>query len=136
MNNDEIIEQGPHHPTLIVDSYVQFTIWARTRIKCRVRPLEKLVVPCHASSSSSAFALAWRNYSPRSITPPMFYEHFCVPLWLGANWGYWPIVSPYSTREEKSITSYSCFSLLATGIGTRYKEPRFYISFEGREQSK
>jgi hypothetical protein len=37
--------------------------------------------------------------------------------------------------------SYSCFSLgwgllLATGIGTGYKEPRFYISFEGREQSE
>jgi hypothetical protein len=25
-----------------------------------------------SSSSSSAFALAWRNYSPRSITPPRF----------------------------------------------------------------
>jgi hypothetical protein len=37
------------------------------------------------SSSSSAFALAWR-----SITPPKFYERFCVPLWLAANWGYWP----------------------------------------------
>jgi hypothetical protein len=64
---------------------------------------------------SSAFALAWRNYSPRSITPPRFYERFCVRL--GANWGYWP---SDSTREE-SITSYSCFSLglrllLATGI--------------------
>jgi hypothetical protein len=45
------------------------------------------------TSSSSAFALAWRNYSPRSITPPRFYERVCVPLpWLrlGANWGYWP----------------------------------------------
>jgi hypothetical protein len=42
------------------------------------------------SSSSSAFALAWRNYSPRSITPPWFYERFCVPLRLGINWGYWP----------------------------------------------
>jgi hypothetical protein len=45
--------------------------------------------------SSSAFALAWRNYSPRkeypkSITPPRFYKRFCVPLRLGANWGYWP----------------------------------------------
>jgi hypothetical protein len=39
------------------------------------------------SSSSSVFALAWRNYSPRSITPPSLYERFCVPLWLGANWG-------------------------------------------------
>jgi hypothetical protein len=26
----------------------------------------------------------------RSITPPRFYERFCVPLRLGANWGYWP----------------------------------------------
>jgi hypothetical protein len=43
-----------------------------------------------ASSSSSAFALAWRNYSPRSITPPRFYERFCMPLRLGANQGYWP----------------------------------------------
>jgi hypothetical protein len=34
--------------------------------------------------------LAWRNYSQRSITPPKFYERFCVPLRLGANWGYWP----------------------------------------------
>jgi hypothetical protein len=25
-----------------------------------------------------------------SITPPRFYEHFCMPLRLGANWGYWP----------------------------------------------
>jgi hypothetical protein len=25
-----------------------------------------------------------------SITPPWFYERFCVPLRLGANWGYWP----------------------------------------------
>jgi hypothetical protein len=25
-----------------------------------------------------------------SITPPRFYERFCVPLRLGANWGYWP----------------------------------------------
>jgi hypothetical protein len=24
------------------------------------------------------------------ITPPRFYERFCVPLRLGANWGYWP----------------------------------------------
>jgi hypothetical protein len=40
--------------------------------------------------SSSAFVLAWRNYSPRSITPPRFYEHFCVPQRLGTNWGYWP----------------------------------------------
>jgi hypothetical protein len=32
----------------------------------------------NGSSSSSAFALAWRNYSPsgRSITPPRFYERF------------------------------------------------------------
>jgi hypothetical protein len=36
------------------------------------------------------FALAWKNYSPRSITPPRFYERFCVPLRLGANWGYRP----------------------------------------------
>jgi hypothetical protein len=43
-----------------------------------------------SSSSSSASALAWRNYSPRRITPPRFYERFCVPLRLGANWGYWP----------------------------------------------
>jgi hypothetical protein len=42
------------------------------------------------ASSSSAFALAWRNHSPRSITPPRFYELLCVPLRLGANWGYWP----------------------------------------------
>jgi hypothetical protein len=53
---------------------------------------------------------------------------FCVPLWFGANWGYWP-----SDSDEESITRYSCFSLgwgllLATGIGTRYKEHRFYIS--------
>jgi hypothetical protein len=59
--------------------------------------------------TSSAFALAWRNYSPRSITP-RFCERFCVPLRLGANWGYWPSDSD-STREEESITSYSCFSL-------------------------
>jgi hypothetical protein len=45
------------------------------------------------SSSSSAFALAWRNYSPSSITPPKFYERFSMPLRLGANWGYWPIDS-------------------------------------------
>jgi hypothetical protein len=38
------------------------------------------------NSSSSAFALAWWNYSARSITPPRFYERFCVPLRLGANW--------------------------------------------------
>jgi hypothetical protein len=25
-----------------------------------------------STSSSSAFALTWRNYSPRSITPPRF----------------------------------------------------------------
>jgi hypothetical protein len=25
---------------------------------------------------------------------------------------------------------------MGSGIGTRYKEPRFYVSFEGREQSK
>jgi hypothetical protein len=43
-----------------------------------------------STSSSSAFTLAWRNYSPWSITPPRFYEHFCVPLRLDANWGYWP----------------------------------------------
>jgi hypothetical protein len=40
--------------------------------------------------SSSAFAFAWRNYSPKSITHPRFYERFCMPLRLGANWGYWP----------------------------------------------
>jgi hypothetical protein len=63
------------------------------------------------AESSSAFALAWRNYSPRSITPPRFYEHFCVPLRLGANWGYIGLVTPSSTREEESITNYVCFSL-------------------------
>jgi hypothetical protein len=49
-----------------------------------------------SSSSSSAFALAWRNYSPRSITPPRFYEHYCVPLRLGANWVYWPSNSVFN----------------------------------------
>jgi hypothetical protein len=42
------------------------------------------------TSSPSAFALAGRNYSPRSITPPRFNERVCVPLRLGVNWGYWP----------------------------------------------
>jgi hypothetical protein len=54
---------------------------------------------CSLSSSSSAFALAWRNYSPRSITPPRFYEHFCVPLRLGANWGYWPSDSVFDQHN-------------------------------------
>jgi hypothetical protein len=61
---------------------------------------------------------------------------------FACHYGYVPIgviglVTSSSTREEESITSYStCFSLgwgllLATGIGTRYKEHRFYVSFEG-----
>jgi hypothetical protein len=37
--------------------------------------------------TSSAFALAWWNYSPRSITPPRFNGRFYVPLRFGANWG-------------------------------------------------
>jgi hypothetical protein len=59
-----------------------------------------------------AFTLAWRNYSPRSITPPTcprFYERFCVPLQLGANCGYWPSdsvfgqggASPSQEEEEE-----------------------------------
>jgi hypothetical protein len=91
-------------------------------------------------SSSSAFALAWRNYSPRSITPPRFNERFCVPLRLGANWGHWPSASVFDQGggvHHKLLMFLTWMgSLLASGIGTSYKEPRFYVSFEGREQSK
>jgi hypothetical protein len=101
----------------------------------------------HSSKNKTKLAgisfFFWRNYSPRSIrrTPPRFYECF-----FACHYGYVPIgviglVTPSSTRDEESITNYSCFSLgwgllLATGIGTRYKEHRFYVSFKGREQSK
>jgi hypothetical protein len=84
------------------------------------------------------FALAWRNYSPRSITPPKVLWAFCVPLRLGANWGYWPSDSVFDQGGGVHHKLYSCFSLgwglllIATGIGTRYKEHRFYVSFEGR----
>jgi hypothetical protein len=44
------------------------------------------------------------------LDPPRFYERFCVPLRLGASSGY-GLVTPSSTREEESITSYSCISL-------------------------
>jgi hypothetical protein len=56
-----------------------------------IRAFQLIEAACWgATGPSSAFALAWRNYSPRSITP-RFYECFCVPLQLGANnWGYWP----------------------------------------------
>jgi hypothetical protein len=46
------------------------------------------------------------------------------------------LVTPSSPREEESITSYSCFSLGWGILLARYKEPRFYVSFKGREQSK
>jgi hypothetical protein len=35
----------------------------------------ELLLPS-GTSSSSVFALAWRNYSPMSITPPRLYERF------------------------------------------------------------
>jgi hypothetical protein len=43
-----------------------------------------------------------------SITPPRFYERFCVPLQLGANWDYWPSEQsvmplwPSETRPSES----------------------------------
>jgi hypothetical protein len=53
---------------------------------------------------------------------------FCMPLRLGANWGYWPSDSVF---HQGGGAHHKLLS-----IGTRYKEPRFYVSFEGREQSK
>jgi hypothetical protein len=70
-----------------------------------------------------------------------YIERFCVPLLLGANWGYWPSDSVFDQgggvhHKLLMFLDLDGFFLLATGICTRYKEPRFYVSFEGREQSK
>jgi hypothetical protein len=46
---------------------------------------------CRLTPSSSAFALAWRNYSPRSTLLQGSMSIFaCHERWLGANLGYWP----------------------------------------------
>jgi hypothetical protein len=72
-----------------------------------------------------------------SITPPRFYERFCVPLRLGANWGYWPSDSVFHQGgvHHKLLIFLTWMGSFACQ-GTKYKEHRFYVSFEGREQSK
>jgi hypothetical protein len=42
--------------------------WLKKKFLCNSSQLVQISI--QSSSSSSAFALAWRNYSPRSITPP------------------------------------------------------------------
>jgi hypothetical protein len=49
-------------------------------------------------------------------------------------WGYWP--SDSSQATPVSLPFLTWMLLLATGIGTRYKEPQLYVSFEGREAIK
>jgi hypothetical protein len=99
-------------------------------------PLSKVTL-----SSSSAFALTWRNYFPRSITPSRFYERVCVPLRLGANWGYWPSDSVFDQRggvhHDKLLMFLTWGLLLATGIGTKRVQGTSVLRLiQGREQSK
>jgi hypothetical protein len=92
------VEKKPVDPAIICPHFLQAqighqeaTVTDRTRNEKQIFfPINPHVHCTTHSSSSSVFALAWRNCSPRSITPLRFYERFCVPLRLGANWGYWP----------------------------------------------
>jgi hypothetical protein len=55
---------------------------------------------------------------------------------LGTNWVHWPSGSDFG-QAQRSITSYSCFSLGLGRINTRYtKEPRFTIPFDGRNEPR
>jgi hypothetical protein len=120
-----------------------FFTFKRMDIDCQERAISQLTISHKKVPLGMRWLTAGGNFSVHSCLEELFSKGYYSSkvLWefLRATMVRCQLGS--STREEESITSYSCFSLgwgllLATGIGTRYKEPWFYISFEGQEQLK